>query len=64
MRGLRPLVAKDLDEFYKYISITNPAGKVDGVTGYIDSSDTGNYTTDPNGLYFYALQGDRSLSRR
>jgi hypothetical protein len=54
--GERPLIALNLDEWYKYISITNP--KVQ----YLDK--TGNLTTDSSGTYFYALQGDRSLSRQ
>ena len=55
MRGARPLVALNMDEFYKYISITN------GRVQYQDRQ--GGMTTD-NGTFFYALQGDRSLSRQ
>jgi hypothetical protein len=54
MKGDRPLIVKNLDEYYKYISITN------NTIGYQDRD--GNLITD-NGTYFYALQGDRSLSR-
>lgn len=61
-RGTRPLVAVNLDEYYKYITITNPAGVHDGSTGHIASDTSGTYTYDKNGTYFYALQGDRSLS--
>ena len=64
-RGERPLIATNLDEYYKYITITNPLGvDLDGITGHIASNTTGTYTYDPNGTYFYALQGDRSLSRQ
>jgi hypothetical protein len=52
MRGIRPLIAINLDEYYKYISITNNLG-----TGYLNSGGTTSYD---NGGYFYALQGDRS----
>ena len=55
MRGARPLIVKNLDEYYKYISITNPK------IGYQNRD--GGYETD-GGTYFYALQGDRSLSRQ
>lgn len=55
MRGERPLIAFNLDEYYKYISITN--SKV----GYQDRAGGTGYD---NGTYFYALQGDRSLSRQ
>ena len=65
MRGERPLIAVNLDEYYKYITITNPKGvELDGITGHIASNTTGDYTYDANGTYFYALQGDRSLSRQ
>jgi hypothetical protein len=52
MRGVRPLIAINLDEYYKYISITNNLG-----SGYLNSGGTTSYD---NGGYFYALQGDRS----
>ena len=55
MRGERPLIALNLDEYYKYITITNSkAGYQDRYGG----------TGIDNGTYFYALQGDRSLSRQ
>lgn len=57
MRGARPLIALNLDEYWKYISITNPKGE-----GYQDR--TGNKATDSSGTFFYALQGNRSLSRQ
>lgn len=67
MRGVRPLSAINLDEYYKYISITNGKGPgYQGQTGgYLyDNTDTTNGTGQPLGSYFYALQGDRSLSRQ
>ena len=60
-KGKRPLVATNLDMFYKYITITNPASIDQGVA-YLDGE--GEYTVDEQGTYFYALQGDRSQSRR
>ncbi len=71
MRGERPLIAKNLDEYYKYITITNNTGlandRTSGIlntTGYQSSGTEGEYIFDDNGTYFYALQGDRSLSRQ
>ena len=70
MRGIRPLVAINLDEYFKYLSIYNPAGTksrvavdnpIYGLTGRI--SDSGDYVVETTS-YYYALQGDRSLSRR
>ena len=55
MKGERPLIAFNLDEYFKYISITNAA------VGYQDRNGGTGYD---NGTYFYALQGDRSLSRQ
>ena len=63
MRGKRPLIATNLDEYYKYITITNSRGYQNGTTGHISSDTYGTWTYDSNGTYFYALQGDRSLSR-
>lgn len=66
--GLRPLLATNLDEWYKYITITNPVGNTDkdllasGVVGYLNRG--GEYVIDGNGTYFYALQGDRAQSRQ
>lgn len=59
MRGQRPLIAFNLDEYYKYITITNGNGAAGG--GYQDRYGGTGYD---NGTYFYALQGDRSLSRQ
>lgn len=70
MKGIRPLIAINLDEYYKYLTIYNPAGTKDavspssplyGLTGRI--SDEGEYIVETT-TYHYALQGDRSLSRR
>lgn len=59
MKGQRPLIAINLDEYYKYITITNNNTSAGG--GY---SGQGGATIVDNGSYFYALQGDRSLSRQ
>lgn len=71
MRGERPLIVKNLDEYYKYITITNNTGLADDLTsgilnstGYQSSGTEGEWIFDDNGTYFYALQGDRSLSRQ
>lgn len=71
MRGDRPLIVKNLDEYYKYITITNNTGLADDLTsgilnstGYQSSGTEGEWIFDDNGTYFYALQGDRSLSRQ
>lgn len=56
MRGARPFIVKNLDEYYKYISITN------NTIGY--QGREGELLVDDGGTYFYALQGDRSLSRQ
>ena len=60
MRGQRPLVAINLDEYYKYLTIYNGKGISNGSTGRIN--DQGNYVVETTD-YLYALQGDRSLSR-
>ena len=56
MKGLRPLIALNLDEQYKYISITN------GLVGY--PYQNGETTQDTSNTYFYALQGDREMSNK
>ena len=61
-RGTRPLIAVNLDEYYKYITITNPLGVSDGSTGHSASNTSGDQVYDAQGTYFYALQGNRSLS--
>lgn len=60
--GYRPLVADNLDMYYKYITITNPKAIVNGV-GYLEGVD-GEMVYDSKDTYFYALQGDRRQSRR
>ena len=55
MRGERPLIAFNLDEYYKYITITNARA------GYQNRYGSTDYD---NGTYFYMLQGNRSLSRQ
>jgi hypothetical protein len=47
MRGDRPLIAINFDEYYKYISIMNPAIGYQGQDGKI--------ITDNNGAFLYAL---------
>lgn len=78
MLGERPIIAKNLDEYYKYITITNKGTQVEdpsnpskkvwayeiGLCGYLSSDSQGKYAVDSNYTYFYALQGDRSTSRR
>lgn len=56
MMGIRPLIALNCDEQYKYISITNDK------VGY--PYQDGEITQDTSNTYFYALQGDRKMSRR
>lgn len=77
MRGQRPLIALNCDEQYKYIEITDSQngkfkitsdGKVAQapvIAGYLGSS-TGLplWQADSTDTYFYALQGNRSMSRR
>jgi hypothetical protein len=58
--GVKPLIATNLDLYFKYITITNAAAISQGVAK-LDRN--GKYAIDP-GTYFYALQGDRSQSRR
>lgn len=58
--GVKPLIATNLDLFFKYITITNKEAKSQDVAK-LDRN--GEYAIDP-GTYFYALQGDRSQSRR
>ena len=57
MRGKRPLIAINFDEYYKYISIMNTDGP-----GYQGMDGKPKY--DAGGNFLYALQGDRSLSRQ
>lgn len=60
-RGDRPLIATNLDMYFKYITITNERAIGQGV-GYIDGD--GSMVIDKGGSYFYALQGDRQQSRK
>lgn len=60
--GYRPLVADNLDMYYKYITITNPKAVANGV-GYLEGVN-GEMVYDTKDTYFYALQGDRRQSRR
>ena len=65
MRGQRPLIAINLDEYYKYLNIYNNKGAnktspLYGLTGRL--SDQGIWVTETTD-YLYALQGNRSLSR-
>lgn len=60
-RGIRPLIATNLDMYFKYITITNAAAKSQGVAHL---NDQGDYAEPDTGTYFYALQGDRSQSRQ
>ena len=65
-KGIRPMVAKNLDQYYKYITITNRGLNDEyktGICGHISGDDKGEYTYDSECGYFYMLQGDRSLSR-
>jgi hypothetical protein len=57
MKGIRPLIAINLDEYFKYLTIYNPAGtKKDsplyGLTGRIN--DSGDYVVETTS-YYYAL---------
>lgn len=62
--GVKPLIVTNLDEYFKYITITNPKA-VDAKVAYLNGE--GKFV-DPNKEdttgFFYALQGDRSQSRR
>ena len=59
--GIKPLIATNLDMYFKYITITNAKAQEQGVAHLNDS---GEYAKPDGGTYFYALQGDRSQSRR
>ena len=52
MRGLRPIIAIGLDEYYKYVAPSK--------TGYYNTSGELKYD---NNSYAYAVNGDRMLSR-
>ena len=55
--GARPLIAINMDEWYKYITIINSNGP-----GYQGMD--GKPVYDSAGSFLYALQGDRGLSRQ
>ena len=63
-KGVKPVIATNLDEYFKYITITNPRA-VDAKVAYLNGE--GKFV-DPNKEdttgFFYALQGDRSQSRK
>jgi hypothetical protein len=67
MMGQRPLIALNLDEYYKFLTIYNDKGTkknipdLYGQTGRIDGK--GDFIVESTD-YLYALQGDRSQSRR
>jgi hypothetical protein len=64
-KGFRPLIATNLDSWYKYITTTNIAGASNtnllGEVGYLGRN--GEWLIDTDGK-FYMLQGDRSQSRQ
>ena len=64
-KGLRPLIATNLDSWYKYITTTNIVGASNknllGDVGYLGRN--GEWLIDTDGK-FYMLQGDRSQSRQ
>ena len=67
MRGKRPIIAQNLDEYYKYITITNGRNEealANGLIGFLGSDEFGTQVVDSDGKYFYMLQGNRSLARR
>jgi hypothetical protein len=57
MMGDRPLMALNMDEYFKYITPTNENAKN---TIYGRLTDSGQYSVEKD-TYFYALQGDRKL---
>ena len=63
MKGVRPIVAVGLDEYYKYLApalqeTDYNAGKL--YAGYYDTSGTHKYQATPT--YVYACQGDKKLT--
>ena len=52
MRGIRPIIAIGLDEYYKYFATTT--------SGYFDTSGTKIVESEPQ--YAYACQGDKKLT--
>ena len=62
--GERPLLATNLDMYFKYITICNPKAKEEGVAHLGGEGSGGAFAEPDTGTYFYALQGDRSQSRQ
>lgn len=62
--GERPLLATNLDMYFKYITICNPKAKEEGVAHLAGQGSGGAFAEPDTGTYFYALQGDRSQSRQ
>ena len=63
-KGNRPLLAKNLDMYFKYITICNEKAKQEGVAHLGGEGSNGAFADPDTGTYFYALQGDRSKSRQ
>jgi len=55
MRGVRPIIAIGLDEYYKYFATTTASG-----VGWF--TQTGDYQKDATADYAYACQGDKILT--
>jgi hypothetical protein len=66
MKGDRPLIAINLDEYFKYITVTNPniADSTTTAKYWARLNDSGERTYEQSDTYFYALQGDRVLYRQ
>ena len=63
-KGVRPILATNLDMYFKYITICNPEAKKEGVAHLGGEGSNGAFADPDTGTYFYALQGDRSQSRQ
>lgn len=55
MRGVRPIIAMGLDEYYKYFATTAASG-----IGYFDTEGVHKYEDQPS--YAYCCQGDKKLT--
>lgn len=55
MRGVRPIIAIGLDEYYKYFATTTTSG-----IGYFDTEGNHQYENTPT--YAYCCQGDKKLT--
>ncbi len=62
--GIRPLIATNLDMYFKYITICNEKAQQEDVAHLGGAGSGGAFAEPDTGTYFYALQGDRSQSRR